>query len=138
MAVIGELTKEWWDWVGTLPENVQELCRKYPQNKLYRLKSTGHRVTIYSYSKNGTLTVNVTGQYNLITFERQVFNVSPGDIEECDLPGDDEELGVMLTEEGEIDKFINFIKSEIALDEISNEIVIPRPKDLPQYCKVKL
>ena len=57
------------------------------------MKSTGHRVTMYSYSENGTVTVNVTGDYNVVVFERQVFGISPDDLEECDLPAPGEFLG---------------------------------------------
>jgi hypothetical protein len=37
--------------------------------------------------------VDVTGEYNLVAFERRVFGIKPEDLEECDLPGLHEPLG---------------------------------------------
>jgi hypothetical protein len=70
------------------------------------MKSTGHRVTLHSYRENGTVTVDITGRYNLITFDRQVFGVDADDLVECDFPGSDEPIGTMLTEREEIEAFI--------------------------------
>lgn len=67
-------------------------------------------MTIYSYSEDGTMTVDVTGQYNKLTFDRRVFGIQPEDMEECDLPGDQEELGTVLTDRKDIDAFINAIR----------------------------
>ena len=33
-----------------------------------------------------TLKVTVSGQFNAVAFERQVFGIKPEDLEECDLP----------------------------------------------------
>ena len=86
-----------WDaWVASRPPVIQELCALLPPDNLYKMKSTGRRVTIVSYAENRTITVAVTGDYNLVALERQVFGINPDDLEECDLPGDDEQLGVML------------------------------------------
>lgn len=108
MSKIAELDLAAFDaWVATRPPVIQELCKRLPPDRLYRLKSSNHRVTLYSYSENGTVTVNVTGQYNALTFERRVFGISPDDLEECELPGPDEPLGVMLTERADVDRFID-------------------------------
>lgn len=73
-------------WVNSRPLVVQELCKKFPPDRLYRLKTSDHKVTIYSYSENETMTVTVTMEYNpLIVFERQIFGIKPEDLEECDL-----------------------------------------------------
>lgn len=40
----------------------------------------------------------VTGQFNYIAFDRQVFGVSPDDLEPCELPGPDEVLGAVITQ----------------------------------------
>jgi hypothetical protein len=50
--------------------------------------------------------VNVSGNYNFVTFERQVFGVDANDLEECDLPGPNELTGALLTEDDEIEAFI--------------------------------
>lgn len=90
MAKVIEWSKqqriEWDEWVGTRPEIIQDLCRRFPLYNLYRLKSTGQKVTLYSYSEDGTITVNVTEEYNAIMFNRRVFGIKPEDIEECELP----------------------------------------------------
>ena len=112
MAKISELNQPEWDaWVASRPECVRVLCERLPPDRLYKMKSTGHRVTMYSYSENGTVTVNVTGDYNVVVFERQVFGISPDDLEECDLPAPGEFLGAVLTEPDEVDSFID---SEVA------------------------
>ncbi len=54
----------WNEWLATLPESVQALCRKLPPNLLYRLKSSGRKVTLYSYQDDGTVTVTITREHN--------------------------------------------------------------------------
>ena len=88
-----EQQKTWDDWVATRPEIVQELCGRFPPYNLYLLKNSGHRVTIYSYLENNTMTVNVSNDYNNVAFERRVFGIKPNNLEECDVAvtrGDDE------------------------------------------------
>jgi hypothetical protein len=107
MAKIREMDQAAWKaWVATRPECVRVLCERLPPDRLYLLKSSGHRVFMYSYQENGTVTVCVTGEYNALTFERLVFGISPDDLEECDLPGPDEVLGAVLTEQEDVDAFI--------------------------------
>jgi len=113
MAEIRELNqKAWQEWVSTRPECIQKLCKSHPSNKLYRLADSGHRVTLYSYSEDGTLTVNVSGDYNLVAFDRQVFGIKPEDLIECDLPEEGEILGTALIEEDDMMDFIKHIKVE--------------------------
>lgn len=99
------------EWCASRPPHVAEVARRLPPWKLYRMKSTGHRVTLYAFDENGeegavTLRVNVTKEYNFVTFERQVFGIDPDDLEECDLPGEDELLGTLYEGE-EADRFID-------------------------------
>jgi|SRR5581483_4614995 len=115
MACITEWDNEqqrvWDEWVASRPPGVRTLCEKFPPNKLYRLKSSGHRVTVYSYAEDGTLTVEITGQYNLIAFDRQVFGIKPEGLEECDLPAPDEPIGFILSDEEALDADIeNYIE----------------------------
>lgn len=106
MAKLFELDEAAWNaWVETRPEVVQALCRKLPPDRLYLLKTSGHRVLMHSYSESGTVTVNVTGEYNLVTFARSVFGVNPDDLEECDLPPPDAPIGEMLTETADVEAF---------------------------------
>lgn len=96
----------WCKWVATRPPEVQSLCNRLPPDRLYRMKSTGHRVTLYSYSEDGTVTVDVTGEYNAVVMERRVFGISPDDLEECEMPGSGETTGTLLTEPEEVNAFI--------------------------------
>lgn len=103
MAKIFEPTpkdiQQWEQWVSERPDNVRPIARRVNPWTLYRMKPSGHRVTIYSIEENkdGTVTlkVNVLGQFNFVAFERQVFGIPPDDLEECELPDDDEILGSM-------------------------------------------
>lgn len=91
---------KWDQWLESRPAIILDLATRFPPTKLYRLRSTDQRVTIHSYSEDGTLTVNCTGQFNRILFSRRVFGILPEDLEECDLPGPDEELGDIAAEAG--------------------------------------
>ena len=98
-------------WVEERPEVIQKLCAQCPPDRLY-LMDSGHRCTLHSYMEDGTLVVNVTGEFNSLTFERRVFGITPESLVECDLPGPDEELGAELTDPEEIKAFIAFAKKE--------------------------
>lgn len=91
----------WNEWVASRPESVRVVAERFDPWTLYRMRSTGHRVTLYSFGEapdgSVTLTVNVTGEFNLVTFDRQVFGIAPDDLEECDLPSADESTGAALT-----------------------------------------
>lgn len=111
MAKICEIAKDvWGEWVLSRPPIIQDLCKRFPPDRLYLLKSTGHRVTIFSYSENGTVTAKVLGKYNLVMFERMVFGIKPEDLEECDLPDDSVEVGAVLTEKEDIESYIDFLR----------------------------
>jgi hypothetical protein len=107
MAKISEIDQAAWDkWVAERPPSVQTLCRLFPPDRLYLLKTSKHRVTIHSYSEDGTMTVYVSGDYNLIVFPRPVFGIKPEDLVECDLPAEGEPLGCATTDPEEIKKII--------------------------------
>jgi hypothetical protein len=118
MAKIAELTDPagWEHWVSMRPPVVQDLCRRYPPDRLYLMKPHGQRVTLVSYSENGTVTVDVSAKWNLVTFQRQVFGIDPADLEECDLPADDEPTGAMLTTRAEIDAFCDLVRADIVAE----------------------
>jgi hypothetical protein len=113
MAKINELSPSWFEWVATRPECVRVLCERLPPDRLYRLKSSGHRVFMYSYSEDGTVTVCVTGEYNAVTFDRQVFGIKPEDLEECELPGPDEPIGTLLTDDEDVKAFIDEVRPAV-------------------------
>jgi len=103
MARLFEPTKaqlaHWRKWVKSRPPAVRAVAERFDPWSLYRLKSSGHRVTIYSFSGDGTLTVNVTGQFNAVMFDRQVFGIAPDDLEPCEPPAPDEAVGTLMTPE---------------------------------------
>lgn len=113
MAKITEIDQEAWAaWVATRPECVQVLCERLPPDRLYRLKPTGQRVTLHSYSENGTVTVDISGEYNLITFDRQVFGINPDDLEECDVPAG-ELLGTLIVQDADVEAFIDEVRPSV-------------------------
>jgi hypothetical protein len=103
MARIFEPTPEqlvgYQEWIAGCPAEVRELIRQFDPWTLYRMKSTGHRVTILSFDEleDGSLKlrVNVSSQYNRVIHERNVFGVDSADLEPCDLPGPDEPVGII-------------------------------------------
>lgn len=113
MAKIADLDEVGWrEWVATRPPSVQALCERFPPDRLYRIKD-GHRVTVLAYGEDDTIRVHVSGQYNFVTFDRQVFGIKPEDLTECDLPTKDELLGTMLTEEADVNAFIDEIRPAV-------------------------
>ena len=112
MAKFTEINQAAWEaWVAGRPPVVQELCQRFPVDRLYRLKPTGQRVTIAAFSEGGTLTVDVTGQFNAVAFDRQVFGINPQDLEECDLPGPDEVVGTTFTDPKDVEEYINILRA---------------------------
>ena len=107
--------KAWTAWVASRPNNVRKVVERFDPWSLYRMKSTGHRVTIHSFSEDGTLTVNITGEFNTILFDRQVFGINPDDLEPCDLPDADEITGTVMTQE-QVDENIDNLRVAIRPD----------------------
>ena len=111
--------EDWARWLKDRPAIVREAAIKLLPWKLYRL-SGQHRVVIVSYDepKNGdpvTLTVAVTGKFNLVEFDRQVFGVKPEDLEECELPALGEPVGTLMTAE-EFEENIDVMRVRIRPD----------------------
>lgn len=101
MADLVEVTPEmeaaYAKWVEERPPVVKEIAARTRPWKLYRMKSTGQRVTIAAISEDGTVRVDVTGDYNLVLMARSVFGINPDDLEECDIPDLGEPTGELLT-----------------------------------------
>jgi hypothetical protein len=95
-----DLEEQWQEWLASRPANVREVARRFPPSSLYRVKSTGRRVVVQSFQEADdgavTMTVWVGGDYNLVLMERSVFGVEADDLEPCELPGADEQVGVLL------------------------------------------
>jgi hypothetical protein len=88
-------------WVASRPEAVRLVAAQFEPWSLYRMKSTGHRVTIASFGEGDdgcvTLTVHVRADFNWVAFERQVFGIDPADLEPCELPDPSEPTGALFS-----------------------------------------
>ncbi len=91
-----EQLQEWKDWVASRPECVRKIAERFEPWSLYRLKSTGQRVTLRSFYEDGTVSVFVLGKFNFLIHERCVFGIDPDDLEPCDLPDPSEVVGSII------------------------------------------
>lgn len=105
----------WREWVESRPPQIRELAERFDPWTLYRLKTTDQRVTVLSFSEEGTLTVSVSGKFNDTLFERDVFGIDPGDMEECDLPSPGEPCGAAMTPD-DVDDNIDALRVAIRPD----------------------
>lgn len=104
---------EWRRWVAKRPPNVRAVAEQFDPWSLYRLKSTGQIVSVASFQEAAdgsvTLTVNISGEHNLVLFETSVFGIEPTDLESCDAPPADAPTGALLSGE-EADANIDAIR----------------------------
>jgi len=108
MAILFDLAERepmWSEWLAERPPRIRKMIERYPPNRLYRM-ADGHRVTIESYHDDGTVSVDVSGEFNLVTFERYVFGVNPAELVECDLPDADELVGALLRDRTQIEAYL--------------------------------
>ena len=98
-----EEARAWEVWLAERPEAVRAVAERFNPWSLYRLRTTGHRCFVESFNENDdgsvTVTVGITGEFNLVTFERAVFGINPDELEPCELPVEGEPLGVILKPE---------------------------------------
>lgn len=101
-----EHVKMWDEWVAERPQCIQDMIAKYNLrlDRLYRLKTTGQRVTLYSLSEAGTVTVNIEERFNShcmlplgALLDRSVFGINPADLEETEWEGSLQELEILDT-----------------------------------------
>lgn len=101
MSRISEPTAEqetsWKEWVAERPDTVRAVAERFDPWSLYRMKSTGQRVTLHSIFEDGTVSVNISADYNFVLHERNVFGIDPNDLEPCEIPPPDEFVGSVLT-----------------------------------------
>lgn len=88
---------EWKEWVASRPDSVRAVAERLDPWTLYRMKSTGRRCTLVSIYENGTVKVSITGEFNAVMFDRDVFGINPCDLEPCEPPSADEATGTMLS-----------------------------------------
>lgn len=80
-----EIRRAWDEWLKE-HEPVRALAERFPPVYLYRLKTTGQRVHIVSFSEDDTLTVAVQVEYNpllMVNVGHNVFGIRPDDLERC-------------------------------------------------------
>lgn len=106
MALHMEWTDEheqiWQEWLSDRPAVIRDLATRFHPAKLYLLKTTGQKGTIESFGEDGTIRMQFDGRFCKVVFAKSVFGLKPDDIEECELPGPDEEVG-NYCEENDID-----------------------------------
>lgn len=95
----GKQQRHWRIWVSTRPATIRAIAERFDPWSLYRLKTTGQRVTVRAFADDGTVSVAVTGQFNAVLFDTEVFGINPDDLEPCDLPGPDDVLGAEMTQQ---------------------------------------
>jgi hypothetical protein len=110
-----EQTEAWAEWVAERPECVRNIAEKLPPWELFRLKTTGQRVTVASFFENGTVSVEVRGEFNFHLFDANVFGIDPADLEPCDLPAPDELTGTMMSPE-QVDDNVDALRVMIRPD----------------------
>lgn len=100
----GNQIKAYLGWVATRPAAVAAIAANFKPWKLYRMKSSGLRVQVLSFGESSepgreghvSLTVRISGEFNYLLFERDVFGVDPTDLEECELPSPNEPTGAIM------------------------------------------
>lgn len=100
----------WAEWVASRPLVVRDIAERFDPWSLYRMSPRGERVTLHSISENGTVCVTVSGEFNQVLFERNVFGVDPNDLEPCELPPPDEPVGTILTN-ADVDQHIDTLRA---------------------------
>src|SRR5678816_4355857 len=133
MTPTEEQVKSFAEWRATRPKVVQDLIDKLPMWTLFMLKETRHRCTIYSYNEDGTVSVAITGGYNLINYGRRVFGIHPEDLVECDLPAPGELVGALFNKREQLDH-INKLRADNGLDPLTMEQMEAIKRSLDPMC----
>jgi hypothetical protein len=112
-----EQEEGWKEWVSERPAAVRAVAERFDPWSLYRLKSSGHRVSVYSFSEGPpvTLTVAVLADFNAVMFERQVFGILPDDLEPCELPAENEVVGALMSQE-EVEENLDALRVTVRPD----------------------
>jgi hypothetical protein len=124
------------EWLAGRPEHIRKLAERFEPWSLYRLKSTGQRVTIAGYREHRdgkvSLTVDVSGKFNEVPMNARVFEIEPDDLSPCELPGPLDPVGVTLNEDGQL-ALVNEMRAGNGLpplthDEAEKFIINPTPR----------
>jgi hypothetical protein len=122
-----EQEQAWINWLADQPPYVGAVGKRLDPWSLFWLRD--QRVTICGFNSDPktekvTVQVNVTGQFNLVMFDKTVFGVDPNDLTPADLPAPDEPLGAVLKGEKEIEEYIELVRPAVlaARQRAENEI----------------
>ena len=74
------------EWIKDKPDVIKKLYHSHPPDRLYMLTTIDLRVTLISYEESGTMTVEISNDFNNVFFERQIFGIKPETLVECDMP----------------------------------------------------
>lgn len=108
-----KMEKGWRRWVKSRPPSVRAVAEKLDPWTLYRMKDTGQYVTVASIFEDGSVSVNVTSQFNFVLHERNVFGIDPATLEECDIPTEE---GVALLTQEQVDENIDALRVMVRPD----------------------
>jgi hypothetical protein len=111
------------EWAESCPPVIQELLTRVKPNRLYLNKPTQQRGYAVAWNENGTVTLAFIGKYNgpdVLDFDRNVFGLTPEELEECDLPSPDEQLGARLTDPKDILSHINDLRAKNGLPPLAD------------------
>jgi hypothetical protein len=101
------------EWCASRPPNVRVVAERFTPWELFRLGQ--HRVIVRSFHEEPdgsvSLAVIVSGEFNRVVIERQVFGIDPAELTPCELPGPDEPVGVFLTDRADIDVYMAALKA---------------------------
>jgi hypothetical protein len=124
-----EQIQGWKEWVESRPDPVKAVAKRFDPWTLYKLKTTGHNVTLYSFSEVGTVTVDVRAEFNeVLLHERRVFGINPDDLEETDLPTSP---GIALMSNEDVEDNIDALRVMVRPDlwEMNEEgVAVPKPE----------
>ena len=108
-----EQLEGWEQWIAGRSDAFRAVAERFEPWALYRLKTTGQRVTVVSFVEqragdmpvgsalakrggNVTVVVDVSGKFNRVWYDRAIYFIDPNDLEPCDLPPPAEALGTLF------------------------------------------
>jgi hypothetical protein len=101
--------ERWAKWVASRPDKVRRIAERFFPWELYLMRSTMQFCSVRSFFENGTISVGVTGEHQVVLFDRIVFNVDPDDVVPSDGPAPDEPVGAILKDR-EVDDHIDALR----------------------------
>jgi hypothetical protein len=107
--------QRWARWVASRPDLVRRVAERFFPWELYLLKSTGQYGTVRSFFEDGTVSFAVTGEHQVVLFDRIVFGINPDDLVPSDGPEADELRGTLLSHQ-QVEDNIDVLRAIIRPD----------------------